>query len=339
MKNIIFFIFILAQTSLTISQNIGVWSNYANMKLVTNIKSTDEGFWLSTTGGATYFSNSSGNFEVFLTNSEGLSSQNLTALDIDSEGRIWFGMQNGRIDIYDPTNGTIVPIKDIFNSNNSSKRINEILIIGNTAYVSTDFGLSLISTKHFRFISTTLKFGDFPTSQKVNSVTVNDKIYVSTEDGIAIQKDGASNLLAPESWDTYSTGTDIFANETYSTVLLNNELIAGTDKGLFKFEDNLWSHYAYTTEIKDLGVSENNLLVLLETSLVLRNGNDDQTLFTSSKGLLSNFDISNSDEILISSISKMTVGDDIVEIGEGIIKISNNTSETLVPNGLFLLSY
>ncbi|MCF6271495.1 MAG: hypothetical protein L3J41_17440 [Melioribacteraceae bacterium] len=334
MKNIIFFISILAVSSTTIAQNIGVWSNYADMKMVTDIKSTEEGFWTSTTGGAAYYSNTNKNFEFFLTNSEGLSSQNLTALDIDSEGRIWFGMQNGIIDIYDPTDGTIISIKDIFESNNSNKRINEILIISDTAYVSTNFGLSLINTKHFGFISTTLKFGDFPTSQIVNSVTVDDKIYVSTVNGIAIQRDGASNLLAPESWITYSTGSDISANKIYKTVLLNNELIAGTDKGLFKFENNLWSHYAYTNEIKDLGVSGNNLLILFETNLLLRSGNDEQTLLTSADRFFTGFDISNNDIILVSNFSEIKIGrNEYLEVGEGVIKLSNNSSETLLPNG------
>ncbi len=318
-KIVFSFIIILVHTSLITAQSVGVWSNYADMKMVTDIKSTNDGFWTSTTGGATYYSNNSSNFEIFLTNSEGLSSQNLTALDIDSEGRIWFGMQNGIIDIYNPTDGTTIPIKDIFDSNNSSKSINEILIIGDTAYVSTDFGLSLINTKHFGFISTTLKFGDFPSTQKVNSVTIDDKIYVSTEKGIAIQKDGASNLLAPESWNTYSVVTDIAAKETFSTVLLNDELIAGTDKGLFKFENNLWNHLAYTDEIRDLKVTGTNLLVLFENSFVLRNGNEDQSLYTSNGSLLNKFDIS-PDGYLIAS-------------NDGVVKLENGDSEIIIPNG------
>ena len=317
--NIVLLVFILAQTSSTTAQNIGIWNNYADMKMVTDIKDTENGFWTSTTGGATFYSNITNEFEIFLTNSEGLSSQNLTAVDIDTEGRIWFGMQNGIIDIYDPSDGTSIPINDIFNSNNPSKRINDILIIGDTAYVSTDFGLSLISTKHFGFISTTLKFGDFPTSQKVNSVTVEDKIYVATEKGIAIQKDGASNLLAPESWVTYSTISEIASTVTYSTVLLNNELIAGTDKGLFIFEDNLWNHYAYTDEIRDLKVAGTNLLVLFEDSFVIRDGNEDQLLYTSNGSLLNKFDIS-LDGYLIAS-------------NDGVVKLENNVSEIIIPNG------
>jgi len=333
MFNLIFLTITLTHLSVTTAQNIGVWNNYTDMKMVTDIKSTNEGFWTTTTGGATYYSNNSENFELFLTNSEGLSSQNLTALDIDADGRIWFGMQNGIIDIYDPTDGTIIPIKDIFDSNNSSKSINDILIIGDTAYVSTDFGLSLISTSKLGFISTTFKFGDFPTSQKVNSVTVDDKIYVSTVRGIAIQKDGTSNLLAPESWETYLTGTDIAANETYSTVLLGNELIAGTDRGLFIFENNLWNHYAYTAKVIDLAVSGDNLLTLFKYNLVLRNENEDQTLYTSAKNILTNFEVLNNNEIIISNLSQKIIDEEIVEIGEGIIRVSSETSEALIPNG------
>ncbi len=87
------------------------------------ISSTDIGFWIATTGGAGYFSNSSNKFEFFLTNSEGLSSQNVTALDIDSDGRVWFGMQNGMIDIYDPTDELTKNIKEIFERPNTSKKL------------------------------------------------------------------------------------------------------------------------------------------------------------------------------------------------------------------------
>ena len=76
-------VFLLLTTSL-FSQNIGTWKNFTNMDDVMGISSTSDGFWIATTGGAGYFSNSANNFELFLTNSEGLSNQNITALEIAS---------------------------------------------------------------------------------------------------------------------------------------------------------------------------------------------------------------------------------------------------------------
>ena len=66
MFNFIFFTITLTLLSVTNAQNIGVWNNYADMKMVTDIQSTDEGFWTATSGGATYYSDNVENFELFL---------------------------------------------------------------------------------------------------------------------------------------------------------------------------------------------------------------------------------------------------------------------------------
>ncbi|NOX65891.1 MAG: hypothetical protein GXO85_08845, partial [Chlorobi bacterium] len=122
--------FLLTLSSLIIGQEFGVWKNYADMKNTTDVKISPEGFWMSSTGGAGYYLNELSDYQTFLTKSEGLHSQNLTTMNIDKDGKIWFGMQNGVIDIYDPGNGSIKEILDIFQSNYTAKMITDFLISG-----------------------------------------------------------------------------------------------------------------------------------------------------------------------------------------------------------------
>ncbi len=310
---------LILSTSL-LSQQIGVWKNYTNMDNVTNISATQDGFWIATTGGAGYFKNSSNEFEFFLTNSEGLSSQNVTASNTDSQNRLWLGMQNGMIDIYNANDKSTLPIKDIFESPNSSKKITEILIVDSIAYVTTEFGLSLINSNNLVFISTTAKFNDFPSKTVVNSVTVDDKIYVSTAIGVAIRKDGATNLIAPESWDTYRTGIDIAANTIYATIKYNNQLIAATDKGLFNFNGTTWNNYAYDSPVYDINVKDNKLFVLLKNSLHSYDGITDIEIYSTTEKNLRKFEITEDATFLIAS-------------NMGTVKIKDSNSETLLPNG------
>lgn len=312
-------LFLLISSSL-LAQNIGIWKNYTNMDDVMNVASSNDGFWITTTGGAGYFANSSNSFEFFLTNSEGLSSQNITSLAIDNKGNIWFGMQNGMIDIYNPNHKSTTSIRDIFESPNTSKQITDILIVENIAYVSTEFGLSLINTESLSFISSTSKFGDFPSLVVVNSVSVDNKIYVSTDVGIAIQKDGSTNLVAPESWKSYLTGTDIAANNINTTIKYNNLLIAATDKGLFNFSGTNWSNYAYEDEVIDVKVVGNILYVLFRNSLHTYDGITDNTIYTSTNSSFRKMNVSEDGTVLIAS-------------NMGTIRVTENGSEVLLPNG------
>lgn len=307
-------------SSFICAQEIGVWKNYTDMKFVTDIKINSDGFWMSSTGGAGNYINELFDYQNFLTKSEGLNSQNLTTLAIDKNNKVWFGMQNGVIDIYNPDNGAIREILDIFQSNYTKKNINDFYISGDTNFVSTEFGLSLINTQIFAFIETIIKFGDFTSAQRVNSVdVVNNKIYVSTENGVAIQKDGAKNLIAPESWISYETGTAIPAGETYSTVYFDNRIIAATNVGLVQFDGTLWSHYAYNSRIYDLDVRGDKLYVLFSNSVHTYDGSSDNILYSSDTNEFHKFDLSE-DKLLIAT-------------NLGVIEVESDTSKTIIPNG------
>ena len=303
------------------AQELGVWKNYSDMKFVNNVIHTADGFWTATSGGAFYYSANSNSIENFLTKSEGLSSQNLTAIEIDNENRVWFGTQNGIINVYNPVDGSVKKILDINRSNFSQKQINDFLIIGDTVIVSIDFGISLIDSRDFSFIETVTKFGNFSSGIKVNSVSLENILIISTVDGVAIQKTGSTNISAPESWTSYFVGTDIPAGTTFQSVFFNDRLIVGTDDGLVQFNQSVWSKYAnYNSTIFDLDVSGEQLIVLLNNSLNSFDGLNNEIIYSSLDLAYQRFDTIEEAEFLIAT-------------NVGVLNLIDDLPENIVPNG------
>lgn len=313
------FLILILSTSL-FGQEIGEWNNYTDMKDVTEIASYSDGFWMSSTGGAGHYYNDYDNYITFLTKSEGLNNQNLTTLSLDENSNVWFGMINGVINIYNPKDGSMQEILDINQSNYTKKSINDFFISGDTNFVSTEFGLALIHTEFYAFIETVTKLGDFTSAEIVNSTNVfNNKIYVSTKSGVAIQKDGANNLIAPESWTSYNCGSDIPAGETYSTVYYDDRIIASTNVGLVQFDGTNWSHYAYNTKINDMMVKDDLLYILTDNSLNSFDGSNDYQIFTSNSEIFYKFDLSE---------NKVLIGTDL-----GVIEVGIDSSRSIISNG------
>lgn len=320
MKSFCFIVVMFVAASKIFPQEIGIWKNYTDMKNVREISLNENNLWAATEGGIFGYKIDEGIFETF-TKSEGFSSQNITCLDIDNKGRIWIGSEEGFINVYDPSDKSIKKILDIYSTDKTQKRINDIKIDANYVYVSTDFGLSLIDTQTLTFSETILKFGNFISESKVYSINLGNTIYVTTEDGIALLKAGSSNLSAPESWNTYSIKSDIPADTVFEAAEFQGYLIASTDKGIFRLENNVWNSYLFASQkIKDISVNGNLLYVLLNNSLYKITGFGDEQIYSSSETSLNSLFIQDEQNIFIASLN-------------GVKLISNQNAEDIIPNG------
>ncbi|KAB2843696.1 MAG: hypothetical protein F9K45_05750, partial [Melioribacteraceae bacterium] len=87
MKLFCFFVMMLFASSNIFTQEIGVWKNYTDMRNVREISVFENNLWAATEGGVFKYDLTAGNFDSF-TKSEGFSSQNITAVDIDNDGNI-----------------------------------------------------------------------------------------------------------------------------------------------------------------------------------------------------------------------------------------------------------
>lgn len=269
---ILFFLFIVPSLLITTpAQQFTNWQNYTALKNVRDIIIADNSFWSAANGGAFQFSNSTNQF-ITLHKSEGLKGISLSSVIIDKVGRTWFGSTEGIIDIYDISSNSFDVILDIYNSNQINKRINDLALAGDTIIVSSDFGVSLINASSYLFFDTFFKFGTFPSNTSVNSTLKSGLLYICTDQGVAIQKAGAVNLSAPESWNVYSITQGLPSNKVFKAGIFQNNLIVSTDKGFSTFVNNSWSNFITelaNKNISDFQISGDSILILSQNNIYL----------------------------------------------------------------------
>lgn len=230
------------------AQQIGQWRNYTNMGVVTDAAEDSRGIWAATSGGAFHFNTSTNSFLTLNTVSYNRVLSTVgrsSAIAIDKYGKLWLGNQDGIIDIYDPETGDYISrLLDIVNSPKNQKRINEIVFSGDTAFISTNFGISLVDADSFYFYDSFSKFGSFPQDISVRSVQFHKGItFVATENGIARQKSPGANLSDPQSWANYIIQQGLPSNNVTKLFTYRDTVIASTDKGLARFENDAWQPF------------------------------------------------------------------------------------------------
>ncbi len=274
MKNIISIIVLLTLFSNAFSQQQTNWKNYANMEQVNSLAIVENGVWAATSGGAFYYDFTSNAYETY-TKAKGLLGRNLVSTAIDRNNKVWFGSANGTIDVYNPQSGSFRSILDIYNSDKTNKSINNISVRGDSIFISTDFGISVIDANNYFFYDTYFKFGTFTSNIKVNHTLITDLIYTATQEGVAIQKPGALNLSAPESWNVYNQSNGLPTSIINKLAFYNGNLIAATNLGLSIFDGNAWQTYLGLTNIKilDIAADGSNLYLLTPDKVLLYDGN------------------------------------------------------------------
>jgi len=270
MRILFFLLIVPTLLSTTTAQQFINWKNYTALKKVQDVAISSDAFWSAASGGAFKYSTSTNQFNT-LHKSDGLQGNSLTSVIVDNLGRTWFGSVEGKIDIYNNNNQLDV-ILDIYNSNQINKQINDFALAGDTVIVSTDFGVSLINANTFLFLDTYFKYGTLPSNTKVNSTIKSGLFYVCTDQGVAIQKLGAFNLSAPESWDVYNITQGLPSSKTLKAGLFQETLIVSTDKGFSRFVNNTWNNFIpdlANTNISDFQISGDSILILAQNNIYL----------------------------------------------------------------------
>lgn len=328
MKLALSILFLLLASHPANSQNLKNWKNYTDMKNVASVSGNNDGVWAASGGGGFFYNAVKDSFQIF-TKTDGLNGSSLSAVTVDASGKVWFGSNDGIIDVYDPTTGMFKTILDIYNSDKSSKKINNLTASGDTILVSTDFGVSLIGSNDYVFYDTYFKFGNFPSNSKVNSTFKSDLIFVSTSVGLAIQKKNATNLSAPESWNVYTASNGLPSNNINQVVEYNDTLIAATSSGLSYFDGNQWNNYLpqfSSNNINDIITGGKDLYFIVSNS----SGNNYKLISYANGKVEQRFESSN-------AVSKITYSPALGLLGStssGVIQIiTNDSSKYLYPNG------
>jgi streptogramin lyase len=297
------------------------WINHTDMKQVNSIQASENGVWAASSGGG-YFYDISQDSYLKITKTDGLFSTTLTAVCIDDYGKIWFGSSVGSLNYYDPSTQSTRTFLDIYNSDRVNKNINELRTTGDTIFISTESGLSLIDSKSLIFYDTYSKFGNLGSFLRVSSTFKHNLIYACTDFGVAVQKPGATNLSAPESWNVYTTANGLPSNTVRKVELFRDTIIAATDKGISFFNGTTWQ--TFLTNFNNISIID---MIASNDSLIISHGNSLSVYY---QGSLSKI-FSSTFEFRKIASSKAGL---FATSSAGVLKVNEgNNYQFLVPNG------
>jgi ligand-binding sensor domain-containing protein len=223
-----------------ISLDLGRWKNFTDMKVVRGIAAATDSVWAATAGGLFLYIPSSNRFVKF-TNSDGLSSNDLTSVTLDGTGRVWVGSSDGFVNGYNPPTGEWTEIRSIHESEQVAKTVRTLLVRGDSLFIGTDYGISVLQISRKEFRDTYANLG-FSTQAGVNDIKIyKNRIWAATDLGVAAAQLGAPNLSAPTSWTQYGL---IDGLPTYSCTSISNlhdSVVVGTTFGVAMFDGKKFS--------------------------------------------------------------------------------------------------
>ncbi|MBI4429585.1 MAG: hypothetical protein HY562_10750 [Ignavibacteriales bacterium] len=209
------------------SQSIGQWKNFTDMKTVRALTGGSGVLWAATAGGSFSYNSVNSSYRKF-TNSDGISSNDLTAISLDQSGAVWVGASDGSINVLE--NGWR-NIRDIAVSNRIQRSVKKFVQQGDTMLVVSDFGISVYLMVKREFGDTYSNFG-FSTPASVNSLLIQgNRIWVATNQGVATAVLGSSNLTSPTAWTRYGTTKGLPSANTISIGVLSDTVVVGCDNG------------------------------------------------------------------------------------------------------------
>ena len=225
--------------------DIGDWTTYTNKSDIRDIGIFENKIWCATNGGIYKYNIYDSTDRKGFTNTDGLASNDITTLEIDRYGNIWFGTQEGYINVYLMNSQSWETIDDIVEYEDHV--IYDMQSLGDSLYVALDIGISLfhrIYENKQREVKETYKnLGKgFQVEIPVTCIYLHGQdIWAGTDYGLAKSNLNISNMQAPESWVNYTTSnSNLLSNTIRSISSLRDDIFVATDLGVCKFDGTNW---------------------------------------------------------------------------------------------------
>ena len=236
---------------------------------IADLCSDANGIICGTSGGLLAFDSSSEMFSTW-TNTDGLATNDITAVADDAFGRIWIGYQNGWIQRFDPTGENTLFVDDF-----EGHGITCFFLSNDTLFVGSDIGVSVYLIDRGEVKETYRRLGDFQVDIPVRDILLfQNQLWVGTEEGIAAASLDAVNLLDPQSWTNYTTAQGLPNNSITTLEHLDARLYAGTAGGV-AFLDNEFTTINTgfaSTDVIDLTAFDETMYALCSTGVCLWDG-------------------------------------------------------------------
>ncbi len=244
---------LLTWISLPLAAQIGMgqWRTHLPYQYAKLVETTDDRVYCSTTGGLFYY-NLEDNLVEKISKVDGLSDNGVSAMRWNSElETLILAYENSNLDII--RNGVVMNIPDIMKKQiTGDKSIYDIYYIGHNAYLSTGFGIVVLSLEKDE-ISETYVIGDNGQSLKVNQITSDGNyLYAATDQGIRRGLLSDPFLIDYNAWELV---TDIpgSGGAFSSIVFFETHLFASSDDPddeqdqVYYSGGTAWSPYPYFT--------------------------------------------------------------------------------------------
>jgi hypothetical protein len=271
-KNVVIVsIFILCIFTLNLKSDLNLlsWKVYTSLANISEATISKSGKIYAISSGGLFIYNLNQKTSSNINNLNGLWDNNLTAIYLDeNNGDIYVGSSSGAISKINENNEVKV-ILDVYKSTFLDKQINSFIGNGNLLYICTNFGLTVFDKSKNIFVETIMKFGDFSTnSAAIKSLLFNGKIYIITNEGLAIASLN-DQLTDPKSWATYPI-KGLPGGANFRDILeFNGDIFIASKNYIFKFaNDSVSNILNEITEIHNLSVYQNKLYYATDYKLL-----------------------------------------------------------------------
>jgi len=230
---------------------LGQWRTHLPYRYCTRVDVTDDRVFCSATGGLFSYNLGDNSIEK-LSKIDGLSDNGVSALRWDaSTGTLILAYQSANIDIL--RNGSILNLPDIMKKQiPGDKSINDIYFTGESAYLSTGFGIVVINLDKNEFRET-YYIGENGDALKVNQVASDGTyLYAATDEGIRRGLLSDPFLVDFNSWDRLLSIPN--ADGTFTSIAFFNGTLftswrdpAGQQDQVYYGTWDSWTSYPYFT--------------------------------------------------------------------------------------------
>lgn len=224
------------------SAEILSWRSYTSFNFVTDMVQYDGYIWVATTGGLVRIDPAAMRHASY-TNINGLGTNTLYSLCVDSSGRLWVGGRGHLVNFTDPDkpddylftdrDGGLVEIYDIDCSPD-----------GDSLWLADRLGLTIFLASNERghglILDTYDRFGDIARDTPARKVALSsDSIWVGTDGGLAVgSRFDVRQLKAPTGWISYfpSQISMQSSDSIRGLVVHDDSVYIGTREGFYRLD-------------------------------------------------------------------------------------------------------
>ncbi|MFQ5649238.1 MAG: two-component regulator propeller domain-containing protein [bacterium] len=245
------------------------WQSFTSVGTIRDMDIASGSVWAASSGGVLRLRGPEHLSSKF-TNTEGLTANDVVAVEIDRRGSIWFALADGVLNRYFPEQERWEIVQDY-----QEQQITAIVAFGDSLYLALGIGVSLYTIDKREVKETYTNFGlsSGANVEKIaaNSVFLNGTdIWVSTSKGIAKSSITLPNLQAPSSWVQFTTQQGLPSNEISNIVVLGGVSYAATSSGVARQVSGQWQRVgSLTSPIVTLALAQANRFFEVSTVLAV----------------------------------------------------------------------